>query len=76
MHKKGSRKLCKNYGGTSLLSIPGKVFAQIPFCFFLIDARVCQVTEDQVMEELAGFRPGRGCIVNRFCEETAGRKGN
>ena len=55
IHKKGSKKLCKNYRGISLLSIPGKIFAKI------LDARIRQVTEGQVMEEQAGFRVGRGC---------------
>ena len=35
----GSKKLCKNYRGISLLSIPGKVFAKV------LDARMHQVTE-------------------------------
>ena len=26
VHKKGSKLICKNYRGTSLLSIPGKVY--------------------------------------------------
>ena len=55
IHKKGSKKLCKDYGGISLLSIPGKVFAMI------LVAKIRQVTEGQVMEEQAGFRVGRGC---------------
>ena len=29
IHKKGSKKLCKNYRGSSLLGVPGKVFASI-----------------------------------------------
>ena len=29
IHKKGSRKVCKNYRGISLLSILGKVFAKV-----------------------------------------------
>ena len=52
--KNGSKKLCKNYRGISLLSIPGEVFVKT------LDARICQVTEGQVMEEQAGFRVGRG----------------
>ena len=29
IYKKGSRKVCKNYRGLSLLSIPGKVFVKV-----------------------------------------------
>ena len=60
IHKKGSKKLCKNYRGISLLSIPGKVFASI------LNHRVCTVTEDKIMEEQAGFRRGRGCAEQIF----------
>ena len=60
VHKKGSRKLCKNYRGISLLSVPGKVFARI------LDTRLRQVTESQVMEEQAGFRAERGCSDQIF----------
>ena len=60
IHKKGSKKLCKNYGGISLLSIPGKVFAKI------LDARMHRVTEGQVMGEQAGFRVGRDSWQRRL----------
>ena len=53
--RKGSKKVCKNYQGISLLSIPGKILAKV------LNNRVRRVTEDQVMEEQAGFRSGRGC---------------
>ena len=56
IHKKGSKRMCKNYRGISLLSIPGKVFAKI------LDATIRQVTEGKVVEEQAGFRVGRGYI--------------
>ena len=59
-HKKGSRKMCRNYRLISLLSIPGKVFVKI------LDARVRKVTEGEVMEEQAGFRAGRGCSDQIF----------
>ena len=55
IHKKGSKKLCKDYRGISLLSIPGSVFAKV------LDARIRLVTEGQVTVEQAGFRVGRGC---------------
>ena len=69
VHKKGSRKLCKNYRGISLLSVPGKVFARI------LDTRLRQVTESQVMEEQAGFRAERGCsdhifVMRQLAEKT------
>ena len=67
IHKKGSKKLCKNYRGISLLGIPGKVFAKT------LDARIRQVTESQVMKEQAGFRVGRGCRPD-LCDETVGRE--
>ena len=74
IHKKGSKKLCKNYRGISLLSIPGKVFAKI------LDARMRQVTEGQVMEEQAGFRVGRGCrdqifVMRQLAEKTIEKDG-
>ena len=69
IHKKGSKKLCKNYRGISLLSIPGKVFAKI------LDARM-----RQVMEEQAGFRVGRGCrdqifVMRQLAEKTIENNG-
>ena len=74
IHKKGSKKLCKNYRGISLLSIPGKVFAKI------LDARIRQVTESQVMKEQAGFRVGRGCrdqifVMRQLAEKTIEKDG-
>ena len=74
IHKKGSKKLCKNYRGISLLSIPGKIFAKI------LDARIRQVTEGQVMEEQAGFRVGRGCrdqifVIRQLAEKTIEKDG-
>ena len=74
VHKKGSKKLCKNYRGISLLSIPGKVFAKI------LDARMRQVTEGQVMEEQAGYRVGRGCrdqifVMRQLAEKTIEKDG-
>ena len=60
IHKKGSKKVCKNYRGSSLLSIPGEAFAKV------LNNRVQGVTEDQVMVEQAGFRSGRGCEKQNF----------
>ena len=55
LHKKGSKTLCSNYRGISLLSIPSKVYARI------LDSRVRRKTEGEVMEVQGGFRRGRGC---------------
>ena len=68
MHKKGSKKLCKSYRGISLLSIPGKVFVKI------LDARIHQVTEGQMMEEQAGFRVGRMCRDQIFVMRQSAEK--
>ena len=64
--------LHKNYRGISLLSIPGKVFAKI------MDARIRQVTEGQVMEEQAGLE--RGCrdqifVMRHLAEKTIEKDG-
>ena len=74
IHKKGSKKLCKTYRGISLLSMPGKVCAKI------LDARIRQVTEGQVMEEQAGVRVGRGCrdqicVMRQLAEKTIEKDG-
>ena len=74
IHTKGSKKLCKNYRGIRLPSIPSKIFAKI------LDARIRQVTEGQVMEEQAGFRVGRGCrdqifVMRQLAEKTIEKDG-
>ena len=55
IHKKGSRKVCKNYRGISLPSIPGKVLMKV------LNNQVRRVTEEKIMEEQEGFGSGRGC---------------
>ena len=60
LHKKGSKTLCSNYRGISLLSIPSKVYARI------LDSRVRRKTEGEVMEVQGGFRRGRGCVDQIF----------
>ena len=52
--KKGDRKLCGNYRGISLLSIPGKVFARV-----LLN-RLTSYAENFLPETQCGFRSGRG----------------
>ena len=52
--KKGDRRICGNYRGISLLSIPGKVFARI-----LLN-RLTKLAEQFLPEAQCGFRAGRG----------------
>ena len=54
--KKGDRRVCGNYRGISLLSIPGKVFARV-----LLNRLSAQI--DQFLPEAqCGFRGGRGTV--------------
>ena len=48
IHKKGSKLLCSNYRGISLLSIPCKILTRI------LDARVRKRTESKVMDVQGG----------------------
>ena len=68
IHKKGSKTVCKNYRGISLLSVPGKVFGKI------LNDRMRIRTERKLMEEQVGFRPGRGCTENVFVIRQLGEK--
>lgn len=52
--KKGDRRLCGNYRGISLLSIPGKVFARV-----LLN-RLTSHAESLLPESQCGFRANRG----------------
>ena len=56
----GDRSKRKNYRGTSLLSIPGKVYGRI------LIGRVCSLTKGLIGEEQCGFRSGRGCVDQVF----------
>ena len=51
-------KICDNYRGISLLSVPGKVLALI-----LLD-RLQAIIEPHLMEAQCGFRKGRGTVGN------------
>ena len=50
VHKEGSRKVCTNYRGLSVMSTVGKVFARV------LNKRVKVWTVDKVMDEQGGFR--------------------
>ena len=56
LFKKGDRRLCGNYRGISLLSIPGKVYARI-----LLN-RLSVYAETLLPEAQCGFRAGRGTV--------------
>ena len=60
LHKKGSKMVCSNYRGISLLSVPSKVYVLI------LDSRVRRQTESKVLEVQGGFRRGRGCVDEIF----------
>lgn len=55
LHKKGDTRECKNYCGTSLLSIIGKTFMKI------IQSCLQKHHEQSSREEQAGFWPGQEC---------------
>ena len=60
VHKKGSRSVCKNYRGISLLSVPGNVLGKN------LNDRMRSINEGKISEEQVRFRPGRGCVQNVF----------
>ncbi|KAA3676640.1 uncharacterized protein DEA37_0002919 [Paragonimus westermani] len=58
--KKGSRSLCDNHRGISLVSVASKLLTG------LILRRLTKPRESQIREEQAGFRSGRGCVDHIF----------
>uniref|UniRef100_A0A8C6M7F1 Reverse transcriptase domain-containing protein n=1 Tax=Nothobranchius furzeri TaxID=105023 RepID=A0A8C6M7F1_NOTFU len=54
--KKGDRRVCSNYRGITLLSLPGKVYSKV------LERRVRSIVESQIEEEQCGFRPGRETV--------------
>ncbi|KAL7857954.1 hypothetical protein AOLI_G00180560 [Acnodon oligacanthus] len=58
--KKGDRRVCANYWGITLLSLPGKVYAKV------LERRLRPIGEPQIEEEQCGFRPGRGTMDQLF----------
>ena len=58
--KRGSRNLCSNHRGISLISVASK----ITMCLML--RRLSLSREQHIREEQAGFRPGRGCVDQIF----------
>ena len=58
--KRGDLKNCNNWRGTSLLSVPGKVFLRI------IASRITTCIDELLRKEQAGFRAKKGCIDHIF----------
>ena len=56
IHKKNDRKVCNNYRGIALLSIPGKVLSLI-----LLE-RLQTIIDPQLLNSQCGFRKGRGTV--------------
>ncbi|KAK3522749.1 hypothetical protein QTP86_032027, partial [Hemibagrus guttatus] len=54
--KKGDRRVCSNYRGITLLSLPGKVYSRV------LERRVRPLVEPRIQEEQCGFRPSRGTL--------------
>ncbi|TWW55948.1 hypothetical protein D4764_09G0009980 [Takifugu flavidus] len=53
---KEDRRVCSNYRGITLLSLPGKVYSGV------LERRVHGIVEPQIQEEQCGFHPGRGKV--------------
>jgi exonuclease III len=58
--KKGSHNACGNYRGISLIPVASKLLSTI------LLRRLTKTREEQIREEQAGFRPGRGCVDQIF----------
>ncbi|KAK3565356.1 hypothetical protein QTP86_007126 [Hemibagrus guttatus] len=56
LFKKGHRRVCSNYRGITLLSLPGKVYSRV------LERRVRPLVEPWIQEEQCGFRPSRGTL--------------
>ncbi|KAK3540855.1 hypothetical protein QTP86_002442 [Hemibagrus guttatus] len=56
LFKKGDRRVCSNYRGITLLSVPGKVYSRV------LERRVRLLVEPRIQEEQCGFRPSRGTL--------------
>ena len=56
LYKKGDRRVCSNYRGITLLSLPGEVYSRV------LERRLRPIVEPRIQEEQCGFRPGRGTL--------------
>lgn len=60
LFKKGNQRVCANYRGITLLSLPGKVFSKV------LERRVWLIVKPQIEEERCGFCPGCGTTEQLF----------
>ncbi|KAI3366635.1 hypothetical protein L3Q82_009321 [Scortum barcoo] len=58
LFKKGDRRVCSNYRGITLLSLPGKVYAHVR----VLERRIRPIVDPRIQEEQCGFCPGRGTL--------------
>uniref|UniRef100_A0A3Q0SVJ2 X-ray repair complementing defective repair in Chinese hamster cells 3 n=1 Tax=Amphilophus citrinellus TaxID=61819 RepID=A0A3Q0SVJ2_AMPCI len=58
--KKGDRRVCFNFWGITLLSLPSKVYARV------LERRVRPLVEPQIQEEQCGFCPCHGTLDQLF----------
>ncbi|KAK3558815.1 hypothetical protein QTP86_028745, partial [Hemibagrus guttatus] len=56
LFKKGDWRVCSNYRGITLLSLPGKVYSRV------LDRRVRPLVEPRIQEEQCGFSPSCGTL--------------
>ncbi|TWW74429.1 hypothetical protein D4764_14G0004320 [Takifugu flavidus] len=56
LFKKGDRRVCSNYRGITILSLPGKVYSGV------LERSIRRIVEPRIREEQCGFRPGRGTV--------------
>ncbi len=56
LFKKGDRRVCSNFRGITLLSLPRKVYARV------LERRIRPIVEPRIQEEQCGFRPSRGTL--------------
>ncbi|TWW68274.1 R2DM Retrovirus-related Pol polyprotein from type II retrotransposable element [Takifugu flavidus] len=58
--KSRDQRVCSNYRGITLLSLPGKVYARV------LEKRIRLIVEPLIEEEQCGFHPGRGTTDHLF----------
>jgi len=58
--KKEDLRVCSNYRGITLLSLPGKVYAPV------LERRFRLFAEPQIQDKQCGFRPSRGTVDQLF----------